>query len=328
MPDTERKTLLGRPSRGLASASGCGPAFLMAFGVPFMGVGVVGALVANGTIPLARRGAALPGWLGWAVSLIFFVPGFFVFAQGLKGLFDSFRLKRLREQHPNEPWLVEYPWDAQGIAADSRGGVLSQLGVMAFLVVFLAPFNYFVFFGPDASDIPLMPRVMVGFFDLIPLLLVAGIFTTLWHGAKYGRSRLAFDSFPFYLGERLGARFSTSHAIGEFKSMTFTLRCVEEHAETYRTSSNSSSTQVRCDQLWADEIVLQQGGALYGDFVPLAFKLPEGDLGSRLVERPARYWELEVKADTPGLDFAATFLVPVYRRGSLWGVSPESLPRA
>jgi len=326
-PDTERKTLVGRTSRGLATASGCGPAFLMIFGLPFMGVGVVGALVANGTIAL-RRQSGLPGWLGWAVSLIFFLPGAFVFVQGLKGLFDAARVKRLRQRHPHEPWLVEYPWDPQGVAADSRGGILSQLGVTAFLAVFLAPFNYFVFFGPEASDIPLMPRGIVAFFDLIPLLLVAGIVTTLWHGAKYGRSRLAFDSFPFYLGERLGARFSTSHAFGEFNRMTFTLRCVEENAETYRTTSNSSSTRVRCDQLWADEIVLERGGAFYHEAFPLAFKLPDGDLGSRLVDSPSRYWELEVKADTPGLDFAARFLVPVYRRASLWGVPPESLPRA
>ena len=29
-------------------------------------------------------------------------------------------------------------------------------------------------------------------------------------------------------------------------------------------------------------------------------------------ERP-RYWELEVHADTPGIDFRAIYLVPVYR---------------
>src|SRR5262249_24480077 len=103
-PDTERQTLVGRTSRGLATASGCGPAFLMVFGLPFMGVGVVGALIANGTIAL-RRQSGLPGWLGWAVSLIFFLPGALVFVQGLRALFDASRVKRLREQHPREPWL-------------------------------------------------------------------------------------------------------------------------------------------------------------------------------------------------------------------------------
>ena len=313
MADTERRVLLGRASRGLATASGCGPAFLMAFGLPFMGVGVVGGLVAKGVIEVSRR-SGLPGWLGWAVSLIFFLPGVFVFLKGAKGLLDAARLKRLREQHPHEPWLVEHAWDPEGTAADSRASVVSQVLILAFLLVFLSPFNYFVFLGPDASDIPLVPRAIVAFFDLIPILLIGGIVTTLWHAAKYGRSRLAFGSFPFYLGGPLAARFSTSRATFEFNSMTFTLRCVEEQTETYRTTDQSTGTRTRCDQLWADEVVLEGGGGRYGGEFPISFKLPDGDYGSRLIDTPERYWELEVKADTPGLDFAALFLLPVYAR--------------
>ena len=29
-----------------------------------------------------------------------------------------------------------------------------------------------------------------------------------------------------------------------------------------------------------------------------------------------RYWELQIQADTPGVDFDAAFLVPVYARPS------------
>src|SRR5512143_574974 len=142
MADTERKLLLSQTPRGLAAASGCVPAFLMVFGLPFMGVGVLGALIAKGVIE-PSRGNDMPGWLGWAVAVIFFVPGAFVFVKGFKGLFDAARLKRAREQHPNEPWLVEYAWDPEGISADSRASVLSQVLILAFLLVFLAPFNYF-----------------------------------------------------------------------------------------------------------------------------------------------------------------------------------------
>jgi hypothetical protein len=55
-------------------------------------------------------------------------------------------------------------------------------------------------------------------------------------------------------------------------------------------------------------------GRLRGGDLPVSFKLPEGEFGTRLSEAPARYWELEVKADTPGLDFGALFLLPVYER--------------
>jgi hypothetical protein len=52
--------------------------------------------------------------------------------------------------------------------------------------------------------------------------------------------------------------------------------------------------------------------ALQDGEVPVSFRLPEGDYTTRLVEAPARYWELEVAAVTSGLDFGAVFPVPVY----------------
>ena len=48
------------------------------------------------------------------------------------------------------------------------------------------------------------------------------------------------------------------------------------------------------------------------DFV---FPLPDDVPGTRLSERPARYWELDVSSgEVAGPDFEATFLVPVYER--------------
>ncbi len=44
----------------------------------------------------------------------------------------------------------------------------------------------------------------------------------------------------------------------------------------------------------------------------LFFQLPAEDLGTALSASPPRYWELEVKAETAGVDYAATFLLPVY----------------
>jgi hypothetical protein len=45
--------------------------------------------------------------------------------------------------------------------------VLSQVLILAFLLVFLAPFNYFVFFGPDSSEAPLFARGLIALFDLM-----------------------------------------------------------------------------------------------------------------------------------------------------------------
>ena len=40
--------------------------------------------------------------------------------------------------------------------------------------------------------------------------------------------------------------------------------------------------------------------------------VPPDAPGTSLVMRPPRYWELEVNAAMPGVDYRAVFLVPVY----------------
>ncbi len=46
--------------------------------------------------------------------------------------------------------------------------------------------------------------------------------------------------------------------------------------------------------------------------IPISIRLPQGDFSNRLLDTPRRYWELEVKAETPGIDYHAAFLLPVY----------------
>jgi hypothetical protein len=42
------------------------------------------------------------------------------------------------------------------------------------------------------------------------------------------------------------------------------------------------------------------------------FPIPPDAPTTELGARPPRYWELELSAEVPGVDFGARFLVPVY----------------
>jgi hypothetical protein len=275
-----------------------------------MAAGIVLALIALGTIRPRTSGGPFPPWLPWCLALTFFVPGFFLLVTGLRSAWASARLEKRRALHPGQPWLAEGSWDPEGTSDRPRTTLLAQFVWTAFLSVFLAPFNYFVFVAPQ-KDIPFWVKGLVGFFDLIPVLMLVGIVTTLWHAAKYGGSYLRFGSFPFHLGGTLDVRLSTRRPIGSFETMTCTLRCIEERTELRRTSRGGSSRTV-ADQLWAEERILNSSFAAFDGGIPIAFRLPEGDYGTRLAEAPVRYWELEVTAATPGLDFRAVFPVPVY----------------
>jgi hypothetical protein len=69
--------------------------------------------------------------------------------------------------------------------------------------------------------------------------------------------------------------------------------------------------------IYPDEVAIKKEGVHenVGDALPITFNLPTGDLGTKISEcSTPRYWELEIHADTPGVDFNARFLVPVYTR--------------
>ena len=46
----------------------------------------------------------------------------------------------------------------------------------------------------------------------------------------------------------------------------------------------------------------------------ILYGIVESRLRSRLSDNPPTYWELEIHAKTPGVDYKASFLVPVYAK--------------
>ncbi len=177
---------------------------------------------------------------------------------------------------------------------------------------FLTPFNFFVFFGREGA--PFFARAIVVLFDLILVAVVLGILYTLVQRARFGSSSLGFDSFPFFLGERLSARLQPGRGIGRFDRMTITLRCIEEVSATVRQGGKTTTTTF-CDQVWCDAIEMAQGGSLGDGPLPFWFDLPRGEgYTTQISGSPTRYWELEASAVRPGVDYHATFLVPVYER--------------
>lgn len=105
--------------------------------------------------------------------------------------------------------------------------------------------------------------------------------------------------------------------LGDYNHIVFTLRCVEEVPEMSRYQSsrshgNASPRWVRYQTYALTFEVEGPGRHLAGSAGPVAFPLPPRARVTDMTAEHPRYWELEVHADTPGVDFRATYLVPVY----------------
>jgi len=302
-PKVTGRALQNRMGRsGIALPSGCA----ILFGLPFLATGVIAfALIgAYGT----AEGVPLP--VSLAFGAVFTAAGTYVIASGVLGTVRKRRQRELALTQPEAPWLADHPWDITEAVDRPLGRVVKPVLLSAFLFVFLIPFNYLVFVSEEWAD-ELLALIFVYVFDAIWVTTVGYALYCLVRYLKFGASSLRFSSFPFFLGERLQVQFAFPEGLHDFRTLKATLRCVEERFE----SPDGQSNEVRCYETWADTVCLEGGSLDAGDpVIALAFDIPTDARSTALAERPPVYWEIEIKADLPGIDYKATFLVPVYAR--------------
>jgi len=306
MPDIPRQRLTAHPPiAATQSGGGC----LVLFGLPFIIVGVGAMLVALGVVDVSNERSG-PPWLLTAFGLAFALAGLGVAWAGLAGMYRARAARKRKEEHPMEPWYWDYPWDSRRAESGGIGPALSSFVAFFFLTLFLSMFNWWAFFS-DEGPWPL--KLFVILFDLIDLAILGGAFYQLFQFFKYGKSLLHFARFPFRPGRSVEAGLEAGSRLAAAQTIDLTLRYIEEVSETTGTGKNRSTQLV----LYGLHEVKQQIRA--GQFdphsgmpIPISLRLPDGDYKNRLLEAPRRYWELEVKADTPGIDYSARFLLPVY----------------
>lgn len=213
-----------------------------------------------------------------------------------------------------ERWARRPDW-AEGriLAEDSRSG--SMLDVAAGLWILFAAAalasalywnDWLAWLVAAGSGI-----VAVGLFNSVVLRSL--------RQRKFKESRLILRESPATLGGRLLGEIET----GVPQSMVLpdgfrlALRCIHRWQETRRTDGAGSPTRTiyRRDVLWEEE-QLSAGHEPAGSgtlSMPVSFLLPSDRPATTLDNGPdGIFWELEISAALPGLDYQATFKVPVF----------------
>jgi hypothetical protein len=155
-----------------------------------------------------------------------------------------------------------------------------------------------------------------GIFGIVLILIWIKWIYTLMRFLKYGESYLRLNHFPLFLGDKMDVTLQTFKTIPGLTTMDAILRCVEEKYEIRGTGDNRTSKVVSY-QIYAEDIKINQAHIYQAGQLqlPLTFVLPlDKEFETCLSCRPAKYWELEIKAKTPGIDFLAHFLLPVYAK--------------
>jgi len=300
----EHRKLAGRQGRS-APIGGWGAVL---FGLPFLGAGVFAALAPR----LAPENVNGPVQLVYWAAAVFGLAGLYMIWIGLRRLRRRAVAARLRELHPGEPWLWDHSWSRQGARGDVRRRALAAVAGAGAFAVFLAPFNVIAFGMDGVSPRALWVGVVV-VFDLVTVGIIVHAIYLVMRWLKYGVATVTFGRFPFVLGEEGTIHFEGTARGEPPRTLTATLRCVEEAYETSGSGKNRSTKTV-CYEVHADTRTVDDvRGRWEGRRgLALSYVFPAAAPPTRLSERPPRYWELEIGAEVPGIDYQGRFLLPVY----------------
>jgi hypothetical protein len=277
------------------------------FGLPFAGFGLGAMALGVGQL----RGGSTPlGVFGLAFGALFTAVGVGLIWAVRAGLRDERGSEERRALHPDEPWRWSGRWDDPRLHSMGRAGV-AALWVFALLWNAIA----------SPTLVMLLPRALaeerwgtaagILLFPAIGLLLVANAARATLQRRRFGVSILELARVPAVLGGELTATLHAGAALGAARELALSVSCLRR---TTTGTGKSRSTEERV--LWADETALLLASAARGPqglALPVRFALP-ADLPASdpLHAANAVLWRLEARASLPGVDYAASFELPVF----------------
>ncbi len=234
------------------------------------------------------------------------------------GRFEISKLNHYSEKkalHPKSPWIWDLIWKSDGITDDRWEQIFEKSGVIFLGLWFFGFASWKIFFidwGPNGI------AVWFGLFFIglllvyIDSILIAAFISMIYQGfqhLRYQKSKLRYQEFPFFLGGKITGQ--VNHLPKKFTRMTLYLRFIEE---SYRREGESRS-RLKFFQLYKETKILESCPPIWDGTLHIDWPLPnDPTMCTALNQQPSRYWELEVKAETAGIDYRSRFLVPVYAK--------------
>jgi hypothetical protein len=285
-------------------------------GLPFLAIGIGILLMVTDVVSGFPHSSSMPSWAVGIVGGVFSIAGLCYMVQGAIAI----RRRKVIGASPiyrrNAPWTWDHPWDPHG-SRDNRVEAFAKPLRVAFISgMLLVPFAY-VFSsakGPSST----LPRTVIGLLGLgFAALATYGLYF-LAQKIRYGSSRLRFSRFPFFLGERVEFQLYPSRGFAGVEKLEATLRCIEERYNLH-SQNQGSQQEITVNERWSETIEVSIPPQVEAGGIRLHFNLPDtkipwGAISTRLSKPPRAYWTLDLSASVRGIDYASSFLIPVYEK--------------
>src|SRR3954470_1932735 len=301
-------------------SSGMAVGCVVLFLIPFA---VAGTFCAVKAIRLGTAGVWPDAAFLGCAALAFGGVGF----GGLLGMRVAYRrvkdVEALQAMHPEEPWLWRRDWAAGRVEDTTRNTLLGAWIFATFWNLVSLPGAYI---GVRAALHEGKPAGLVALlFPLVGIWLLARAVQATLRKQKFGVSLLELTTIPGFVGGSLAGAVRAALSLPPSESFAVNLTCVRR---TTTRSGRSSSTSERI--LWQESQRIT--GEQIRDYrgmstrIPVRFQLPP-DVEPTVSDNPNDrvIWQLQLSASVPGVDYDATFEVPVFHtRSSTQLPSPDA----
>jgi hypothetical protein len=301
------------PAKPSGGGSISGTVVLCLFSLPFAGVGTF--TIFKSFDLLFTPGKARDGLMLGLFALTFSTIGYGLLFGAIAGYRAERRKQARRAEHPDEPWRWREDW-AKGRAYASTRSLMWFTWAFA---LFWNGISTGVAIGMLKGHAPLVPAIIFGvIFPLVGLALLvwAVRVTIVWN--KFGLSTFKMLSVPGVIGGSLSGAIETSVKLRPREGFHLRLACVNR---VRIASGKNSSTQETI--LWQTEKTINEDllDEPHRSGIPVSFQIPADALPTDdTTPTNTIVWRLIAQAKLPGVDYSATFEVPVFRTAQNAGV--------
>ena len=245
----------------------------------------------------------------FALMLLFGGVGIGLFYAGLRNRHTKQQEDKLKVLYPSEPWLWKKDWRDGQISSHSKSKMIST-AAGALIWNIMASLGLILLYGEFRKG-----NYLVLIFLIFPLI---GIGLAIWavrlilHWFKFGQSSFEMQSVPGVIGGALRGRIHTKVNIKPQDGFHLTLSCINRV-----TTGSGKHRKTREHIRWQDTCDIAHEMYEYDpsrSVIPVLFSIPY-DNPETSDENPKDkiLWRLKVSAKVPGVDYTASFEIPVFR---------------
>jgi hypothetical protein len=231
-------------------------------------------------------------------------------AWSLAEIAAAWRLLRLRARaahDASEPWKCSHPTGSTSLRDDRVVMIGKSLWARLVYSALLLLFASIVRTLPNGKH--WLATLAIGIGAAVLALQIATLLWEMLGRLAFGAVELQLERLPWLLGDPMRVQLVGGAKLADCE-LTLTLVCVRERW-VQRYVSHRRRWYLEHDALY------RQTHALHTDdrgYASATLELPVGALPTDMAAEEPRYWEIELHAERPGLDYHGLFLTPIYER--------------